>query len=129
MRIFLLAFLVVGLSSSIGESAPVSVTVAKMIDGALVTGASNASSGPVKSGEKTFQATVTGTGAVSATVLIQVSNNPTTLGWIDMCTITLSGTTTDTDGCSTDSAWGYYRANVTAISGTGAAAYVTVTQE
>ena len=124
---FLVAFaLLIPLSS---QSAPSSgLQIAKMLNGVLTTGASS-TFGPAKAGEKVFQATVTGTGAVSATVLIQVSNNVTTLGWIDMCTITLTGTTTDTDACSSESSWGYYRANVTAVSGTGAAVYVTVAQE
>lgn len=128
MRLFLL--LIVGLLLPISsQSAPTSgLQIAKMINGALVTGASG-TFGPAKAGEKVFQATVTGTGAVSATILIQVSNNASTLGWIDMCTITLSGTTTDTDACSSEASWGYYRANVTAVSGTGAAVYVTVAQE
>ncbi len=72
-----------------------------------------------------FQAIVTGTGAVSATVLIQGSNEEATwLGtksnWITIGTISLSGTTTATDGLTTIAPWKYMRASVTAISGTGA---------
>jgi len=72
-----------------------------------------------------FQAIVTGTGAVTATVLIQVSNEADTFNgvktnWITMGTITLSGTTTATDGFTTICPWRYVRANVTALSGTGA---------
>lgn len=111
------------------RSAPTSgLSISKMLNGVLVTGVSD-TFGPAKAGEKVFQATVTGTGAVSATVLIQVSNNVSTLGWITLGTITLSGTTTATDGFASEAAWGYYRANVTAVSGTGAAVYVTVAQE
>ena len=70
-----------------------------------------------------FQAIVTGTGSVSATVLIQVSNQTDTFNgiksnWITMGTITLSGTTTSTDGFTTVCPWRYVRANVTAISST-----------
>tara|TARA_R110002126_G_scaffold141146_5_gene286057 strand:+ start:1615 stop:1977 length:363 start_codon:yes stop_codon:yes gene_type:complete len=73
----------------------------------------------------TFQASVTGTGAVTATVVMQVSNEEatylgTTSNWITLGTITLSGTTTATDGFTTDAPWRYVRAGVTAISGTGA---------
>lgn len=68
---------------------------------------------------RTFQASVVGTGAVSATVLIQVSNDAT--NWITLATITLSGTTSATDGVAMSAAWGFARGNVTAISGTGAA--------
>ena len=71
----------------------------------------------------TFQAIVTGTGSVSATVLIQVCNQEDTFNgaksnWITMGTITLAGTTTATDGFTTVCPWRYVRANVTAISAT-----------
>jgi hypothetical protein len=75
----------------------------------------------------TFQATVTGTGAVTATVDIEVSNDGT--NWLDTVagTITLSGTTTHSDGFTTTSApWKYVRANVTAISGTSASVDVVM---
>lgn len=72
-----------------------------------------------------FQAIVTGTGTVTATVNIQVSNEADTFNgvksnWITMSTITLSGTTTATDGFTTICPWRYVRVNVSAISGTGA---------
>jgi hypothetical protein len=73
-----------------------------------------------KGTQGTFQATVSGTGAVTATVLVQVSNDPSELGWVTLGTITLSGTTTATDGFSSDARWQHVRANITAISGTGA---------
>lgn len=75
----------------------------------------------------TFQATVTGTGVVTATVDIEVSNDGT--NWLDTVagTITLSGDTTHSDGFTTTSApWKYVRANVTAISGTGASVDVVM---
>ena len=70
-----------------------------------------------------FQAIVSGTGSVSATVGIQVSNeNETGQGtnsnWITISTITLTGTTTATDGFTTIAPWRFVRANVTAVSGT-----------
>lgn len=73
----------------------------------------------------TFQAIVTGTGAVTATVSIQVSNETDTFNaaktnWITLGTISLSGTTTATDGFTTVCPWRYVRANVTAVSGTSA---------
>ena len=74
----------------------------------------------------TFQATVTGTGSVSATVVIEVSND--TVGWITAAdsVITLpTGTTTVSDGFLSTASWAYVRARCTAISGT--AAVVTVT--
>jgi hypothetical protein len=72
-----------------------------------------------------FQAIVTGTGVVSATIAIQVcieddTANGVKSNWITMSTITLSGTTTATDGFTTIAPWRWVRANVSAISGTGA---------
>lgn len=67
---------------------------------------------------RVYQATVTGTGAVSATVEIEVSCDGS--NWIVAGTITLTGTTSDTDGFASDAPWPYVRADLTAISGTGA---------
>lgn len=75
----------------------------------------------------TFHAVANGTsGAFSATVDIEVSNDGT--NWITMGTITLSGTATtaDDDGFASNAAWKSVRANVTAISGTGANVTVTM---
>lgn len=66
----------------------------------------------------TFQATVTGTGAVSATVLLEASNDG--VNFLTLATLSLSGTTAATDGFSMEAPWQYVRTNVTAISGTGA---------
>lgn len=68
----------------------------------------------------TFQATVVGTGAVSATVVIDASNDRTYWCSTVLGTITLSGTTSASDGFTTTAPWKYVRARVTAISGTGA---------
>jgi len=70
-----------------------------------------------------FQAAVVGTGAVSATVVIRVSNDG--VNWVDLGTITLSGTTTATDGFASAASWVSVAAAVTAIRGTGAAVTVT----
>jgi len=68
-----------------------------------------------------YQAIVTGTGSVSATVLIQGSNEDATRdgvksNWVLLGTITLTGTTVASDGLTTMAPWKYVRANVTAIS-------------
>lgn len=68
---------------------------------------------------RTYQASMTGSGAVSATVLVQVSND--NVNWMTLGTITLSGTGSATDGFAADNSWLYTRGNVTAISGTSAA--------
>ena len=98
------------------------VKLEKLLDGVTITGA-GASSALAQRGAKSFQATVAGTGAVTATVKIQATNDQ--VSWLDIGTITLSGTTTASDGFASDAPWGYYRANVTAISGTSAAVTVT----
>jgi hypothetical protein len=74
----------------------------------------------------TFQATVAGTGAVTATVTIYGSNSvdgtpycATALG-----TITLNGTTTATDGFTTTAPWKYIVPVLTNLTGTGATCYV-----
>jgi hypothetical protein len=73
----------------------------------------------------TFQAIVTGAdlATVSATVLIQVTNEADTFNgaksnWITMGTITLTGTTAATNGFTTICPWRYVRASVTAMSST-----------
>ena len=72
----------------------------------------------------TFQAIITGTGTVTATVLIQGSNEEATFNgakanWVLIDTYSLTGTTTNTTGSTSVSTWRYVRANVTAITGTG----------
>jgi hypothetical protein len=72
----------------------------------------------------TFQATVVGTGTVAATVVIQCSNDG--IYWVatPLGTITLSGTTSSTDGFTTSAPWKFVRASVTSISGTSATVQV-----
>lgn len=70
-------------------------------------------------GCKTVQATVSGSGTVSATVIIDVSNDGS--NWIaNLGTITLSGTTSDTDGFVYDAPWAAIRARLTAVAGSSA---------
>lgn len=98
-------------------------------DGETGTVAAGTQVGPADSGKKTFQASVTGTGLVTATVVVQASHMPTVHGWVDLGTITLARTTQDTDGFTSESSWPYFRGKVTAISGTGAKVRLTVAQE
>jgi len=72
----------------------------------------------------TFQVVLTGTGALTATVVIEFSNDGTNV--VTGATFSLSGTTTVTDGVTINSPWKYVRANVTAISGTSANVQVYV---
>jgi hypothetical protein len=73
---------------------------------------------------KTVQASVTGSGAVSATVVIEGSNDAK--NFIAIGTITLSGTGSATDGFVSDAPWVDLRANLTALSGTNAAVSVAL---
>ena len=67
-----------------------------------------------------IQATVTGTGAVTATVTIQGSNDGVNAVATPLGVISLSGTTSASDGFITQNApWKYVRAVVSASSGTG----------
>ena len=68
----------------------------------------------------TIQATVTGTGAVTATIVFEVSNDGVNAVATPLGTVTLSGTTAASDGFTTNAPWKYIRARVTAISGTNA---------
>lgn len=72
----------------------------------------------------TFQATVSGTGAVTATVLVQGSNDGT--NFFTIATIPLSGTTSATDGAAIQAPYAWVRGNLSAVSGTGAAVTLTM---
>lgn len=67
---------------------------------------------------RAYQATVSGTGAVTATVVIEVSLDGS--NWLTLGTITLSGTTSATDGFASSAPWAYVRSRVSAITGTSA---------
>lgn len=66
----------------------------------------------------TFQAVVNGTGAITATVVIQGSNDGVNAVATVLGTITLSGTTVASDGFTTNAPWKYVRAVVSAPTGT-----------
>lgn len=66
----------------------------------------------------TFQATVNGTGAIGATVVIQGSNDGVNAVATAIGTITLAGTTVFSDGFTTSAPWKWVRAVVSAPSGT-----------
>lgn len=78
----------------------------------------------VTNDERNFVVYLAGTGAVTATVILEVSNNNT--HWGDLATFTLSGTGSDTEVYVSDEAWQYVRGRVSAISGTGAAVTMTM---
>lgn len=65
-----------------------------------------------------LQAAVAGTGAVSATVIIDVSLDGA--NWLPLATLAMAGTTTASDGFAMSAPWEFVRPRVSAISGTGA---------
>lgn len=75
---------------------------------------------------KAVQATVVGTGAVAATIIVEGSNSKDAGTWLTLATITLSGTTSASDGFTFSAPWSYVRARLTAVSGTGATVAATM---
>lgn len=98
----------------------------------LVTGNANATVGTAvhmigRKGIK-IQATVVGTGAVTAVVKIE-GNVDNRANWVTLGTITLNGTTSATDGFASAIVWDYTRATIVTISGTGAVATAVSSDE
>ena len=67
----------------------------------------------------TYQAVINGSGAITATIVIEVSDDGVNVLSTAAGTITLSGTTVVSDGFTTSSApWKFHRARVSATTGT-----------
>lgn len=94
-------------------------TTTLLSSSALATGSSISGRGTAPS----FTAQVTGTGAVSATVVVEGGNGQ---GWVTLGSITLSGSTSVTDGFAMPARYQQYRARLTAISGASALAIVVM---
>lgn len=77
----------------------------------------------LNSAASSVQATVTGSGSVSATVEIYASNDE--IGWKSLFTFSLSGTDSDTASMAIGAPYNWLKADLTAISGTGATVNVT----
>jgi hypothetical protein len=96
---------------------------------ALLTTATTVSNGALhepQHQQRTFDANgSTSSGAGSATILIQASNDGSNFILIATITLTLS-TTPAADGFASDAPWKYVRARVSAISGTGASVNVNM---
>lgn len=95
----------------------------------LIPGATSIGPGGVFPGlgsPPSFQVAVAGTGSVSATVDIEARNQPSGGAWVLLATVTLSGTGSATDGCGSLVQHIEYRADVTALSGTGATVEVAM---
>jgi hypothetical protein len=70
----------------------------------------------VPSGSKVIQATVSGTGSVSATVEVYGNTQNANSGGVLLATITLAGTNVATDGFAFDAQWPFVYFNLAAIS-------------
>lgn len=89
-----------------------------LLNAVLVTGAGTAVQ--TFNAQRAFYGSVAGTGSVTATILVQGSLDNS--NWLTIATITLSGTTSASDGCVLEGPWAYVRGNVSAMTGTSAAA-------
>lgn len=69
-----------------------------------------------------FQVNLTGSGTVSVTAAIEVSNDRT--NWITATSLSLSGSGGDVDGATLQSGWAYARVTLSSITGTSATASV-----
>lgn len=110
------------------EMSKIPVTQVTLLSGVTTpssgTGTDTSTLDQLLSEDRNFIANVSGTGAVTASVLVEVSNN--NRHWMTMAAITLSGTTSASDGFVSDESWQYVRGTVSAISGTGAAVTLTM---
>jgi len=75
---------------------------------------------------QTFQAVVTGTGSVSASVTLQGSNDGVNWTNIGSALAVASGTAPQNAAVVTNTTYQYFQANVTALTGTSAACTVTM---
>lgn len=74
---------------------------------------------------RTFQATVQGTGPVTAQVVIKVTND-LQADWCNLGTINLDGTDMASNGFASQTAWEHVRADLVSINGTNAKVTVVV---
>lgn len=114
--------IVVPLSTSAFELAYQNGVSVTLLDDVTVLGAGGVYA--LMGARRTYQAVLSGSGALSAAVEIQVSHDA--VNWIVQATITLSGTDFDTDGAALDANWPYVRAELTELSGVGATIRTTV---
>lgn len=86
---------------------------------APATGATAARNG----NQWSYHLAVAGTGAVTATGTVEVSNDGTY--WVTFGTLSATGTTSASDAVVGTAPWAYHRARIDTISGTGALATIT----
>lgn len=95
-----------------------------LLNGATATRTSDVYA--VAKGRRTIQASIAGTGEVSATVTWYGNNAEANSGGVLIATSTLSGTTSDTTGADMKYEWPYIYCVLSSISGTGAAVTASV---
>ena len=79
--------------------------------------------GPMEGNTATLQATVSGTGAVTAAAALDGTNTPENANsWVQLTTASPSGTTNATAAATVSTAFLYFRIRLTGLTGTGAAA-------
>ena len=78
--------------------------------------------------EMVVQASVSGTGALTASISIYGNTANSNSGGVLLGTISLSGTTLATDGFSICAPWPYIYSDTTALTGTGASVTVLLGQ-
>jgi hypothetical protein len=102
---------------------PVTVSASRTVTAVFNAVTTNQTSAafPFPASRKTLQDTVTGTGAVGATISWYGNNFNVHSGGVLLATSTLSGTTTNTSGADMPAVWPYIYAVLSGISGTGAA--------
>lgn len=94
-----------------------------ILSGATTVGATGSMSGQYVN-KMSIQGYVVGTGTVSATVIVEGSNNGT--DWVPISTLTMSDSGRAIDGGVLSTMFSTIRGRVLAISGTGAAVTVEV---
>ena len=81
---------------------------------------------PLVPKDRTIEAFINGTGAVSATVKVYGANTKRTTNGVLLATINLSGTTSDAAGSILSANWGYVYVVLSGITGTSAAVTFTI---
>lgn len=90
----------------------------------IITGSAPVTSAPLtlnQSLKMSFQLTVQGAGSVSASVVIEGSHDGQ--GWINIASLSASGTAYATDGGTFETFWPQLRARITAVTGNATVFY------
>ena len=116
-------------NGDVSTSNPVPITLgSKSVSTLLSAVTTNQTSAAtsIKSGPRTIQGSIAGTGTISATLSWYGSNINSTSGGVLLATMSLAGTTTDVSGSAIIAEWPYMYVILTLITGTSAAVTATV---